>query len=290
MFTAGEQIRGRCDARAMLKEDEVAWPVLLNCQRCTSKTNNLVKLPISNAHNTHEASVWNGDTWMKISHGTKLCKSCGTRYKLNYIASGEGRINTLTAGVIKDATIILVHTRLGFTLRYLRLLWNRICRAGTSFLAEASSIVLADSELNIGHAAKKPKGSNTGMTDDWLSRQIADAVFIFLRYQEHVYDFSIDDPVPMNDPKYGTALDDVYVIYNKPEFEHNLTGKKIKLDIVTDGCAPLARNLCDDERKGLKHLQGRPKEGKKKCVKKTRKTNGTMVRLAPQERNQRTTS
>ena len=169
---------------------------------------------------------------------------------------GETKI-ILTDTTLKAETIILVHPSLGFTYAYLQLLWNRICRANVSFLAEASSILLTFPDATVGSAARR--GGVQTMSDDSFARWITQAIFIYLRYREGRFAFDVDDPVPEKDKEYGRTLKDTHIIYNHPEDDPQLKITNKALDVVTDGNMPLARLLRPDERRGLKRLAGRPK-------------------------------
>ena len=167
--------------------------------------------------------------------------------------------NTLDVNTVQPDDVVLVHTRIGFTWRYLNLLWHRMCRANVSATAEASSILLADPLHQIGHTAKNQWGSGAGVsiTEKRLQQCIHKALFIFLRLKDGTTDFKVDDPVPDDDPIYGVPLKETYIIYNEPQLDKHLQ-RYGKLDVVTDGNQPLSRTLCDDEKTGLRRLQGRP--------------------------------
>ena len=162
---------------------------------------------------------------------------------------------------LKHNTIILLNPGLGFTYSYMILLWNRICRANVSFLAEASSILLSCPDATVGSPSRR--GGKQHMQDDGLARWISQLIFIYLRYQEGNYTFNVDDPVPVKDKEYDVKLKDTHIIFNEPEKDPLLLKKYQPLHVVTDGNIPLARKICDDERVGLKRLQGRPKSKKK---------------------------
>ena len=248
--------------------EDILYTPLSHCSYCACKEP-LTKLS-SLSQNIHTASVWNGAQWEMIKHGTKKCCACKSRFKLNYLASQQGKWNTLTPETLEPSSILLVHPSLGFRYSYLHLLWHRVCRANVSFLAEASSIILATPHAVVGNDGKR-RGKSTQklMTDHRLSLHINQALFCYLRFQEKVWHFSVDDPVPKNDKEYGTPLKDTHIIFNEPESDPQLETKFTKLDIVTDGCIPLARPLVDDERKKLKRLVGKPKP-----MNKTKKDGG----------------
>ena len=233
------------------------------CTECSSRKS-LIQLPLTKTNDCHVATVWNGSCWTDVRHGTKVCKSCGCRFKLNYAAKQGQKKNILTEATLKAETIVLVHPSLGFRYSYLRLLWNRICRANVSFLAEASSILMTFPDATVGSAARR--GCTKTMSDDSLARWIAQAIFIYLRYQESCFAFDVDDPVPDDDEDYGKLLQDTHIIYNHPEEDPRLKNSNQLLDVVTDGNMPLARLLCADERRGLKRLAGRPKAAPKKKI------------------------
>ena len=122
----------------MESEQQVLWTALDVCTECHGT---LVKLPTANAHHTHTVTIWNGAKWRNICHGTKACKDCNARFKLNYRAGVGTEMNTLRETTLEDDTIILLHPHLGFRYSYVKQFWNRMCRANVSFLAEASTIV-----------------------------------------------------------------------------------------------------------------------------------------------------
>ena len=79
-----------------------------------------------------------------------------------------------------------------------------MCRCSTSFLAEAATIILSFPGQTIGHAAKNVRETDaSGTTDDRLARNINTALFNYLRFREHVYEFDVDDPIPHGDTVYG---------------------------------------------------------------------------------------
>ena len=209
----------------------------------------------------HTASVWNGSEWLQVRHGDKRCPSCRVYYKLNYVAVNNSKMNTLKT--VEDDSIILLNHHLGFTYKYLNNYWFRVCRAHTSALAEASSILQSQPNASIGHVAKQE--SNTKHRDNWLMRLILQGMFIYLRLKENTFDFDVDDPVPSGDKLYDTPLKEAHFIFDATTDDPDFIVKG-KLDVVTDGNRPLARKLCDDEKKDLKRLQGRPKKKLKKST------------------------
>jgi len=95
------------------------------------------------------------------------------------------------------------------------LLWNRICRANVSFLAEASSILLSCPDATVGSPSRR--GGKQHMQDDGLARWISQLIFIYLRYQEGNYTFNVDDPVPVKDQENDVEWKDTQIIFNVPE-------------------------------------------------------------------------
>jgi hypothetical protein len=241
---------------------DVVWTPVCKCTCCTKRCT-LQQLPTTNPMHTHKASIWDGIEFKEIEHGTKQCPSCHVRYKLNFISRVGVKQNCLDSATISDDSIILVHVHLGFTYRSLHLLWQRVCRGSISFLAEASSILLANPGVKVGHTAKNRYNNNESITDANLAHHLQTALFNYLRFQDKTYNFEVDNVVPDGDPVFDVTLEDVHLIYNEPQIDLHLK-RYGKVDIVTDGNQPLSRILCDDEKKGLKRLQGRPKENKSK--------------------------
>ena len=159
----------------------------------------------------------------------------------------------MTGDTLHDDSILLLGTNCGFRYSYVRQLWHRVCRSGVSFQAEAYTIVVS---------APKPKSKFFNGSPAYLETRLAahlcTVLFHFLRFQEGRYDFLIDDPVPVSDAVYGVPLKDTHIIYNQPHADPSLKGRFKYFDVVADGCMPVARRLCDDERIGLKRLRGRP--------------------------------
>ena len=98
----------------------------------------------------HIATVWTGSAWKLVNHATKLCEECGARHKLNYVATLGEKKNTLRNG--ENNPIILLHGEFGFYYDYLRQLFHRVYRAGVSFLAEATTIILTYPKQEIGNS------------------------------------------------------------------------------------------------------------------------------------------
>jgi hypothetical protein len=250
-------------------DSDVLWTALSKCVRCGEKKD-LVKLPTSNPMHTHTATVWNGIQWLTVKHGTKKCVSCDCRYKLNYVAKASSKQNTINDKTLTEDSIILLHPHIGFTVRYLTLYWHRVCRASVSALAEASTIILANPTCKVGHVAKKHSKKSMTIGDHVLAKHITTALFNYLRLKEKVYTLDVTDPVPKNDPYYDPPLKDVHIIFN--ELENDLQAQRRgKIDIVTDGNMPLSRSLSNDEKTGLKRLQGRPRNKKTDTHKRKKK-------------------
>jgi len=152
---------------------------------------------------------------------------------------------------------ILLHNHIGFSYNYLKNYWHRVCRAHTSALAEASSILQTHPGAKFGHDMKKAR--RTKQRDDYLARSIQRAMFIYLRLQEGKTDFDVNDPVAKGDKQYDVANKGVVIIFNAARDDPNCQSVQKKVDVVTDGNMPLSRKLVDDERQGLKRLAGHPK-------------------------------
>jgi hypothetical protein len=174
----------------MAEKTSMLWTDLEICIECKGV---LTKTPGGNRD--HTAHILNGNEWTEIQHGTKICEECGLRYKLNYVVKDNTKQNIVRA-TDKNPTI-LTHGQLGFTYNYLVQLWHRICRTGTSPGAEASVILLT--AIPEHKRTRGPTTKTDSMTEDSLSRQLTRAIFVFLRLQEQVYDFNVDDPVPSGD-------------------------------------------------------------------------------------------
>ena len=182
------------------------WPDIDSCKECGWD------LEKKRGHCwTHDATVWNGAEWSVVRHSTKLCTngSCGLRYKLNYIARSGSKENIMTK--TDNNPILLVHAQLGFTYNYLVQMWHRMCRAGVSAGAEAAVISLSYPDVIVGNASKAIQSVKDNQQ---LSGAILQAMFCFLRLQEGVFDFDINDPVPDGDEVFGVDNKGLHVIFN----------------------------------------------------------------------------
>ena len=101
----------------------------------------------------YDASVWNGSEWLHVKHGNKRCPQCRTYYKLNYAAGHFEKLNTLTT--CDDKQIVLMNNHTGFTMKYLRKYWHRVCRSRTWAIAEAYNILGSQSQVEYGQIQKK---------------------------------------------------------------------------------------------------------------------------------------
>ena len=245
------------------------WPERNDCKRCGWQ------LSIwTGQHRTHDASIWDGASWKMLRHGTKICTNptCGLRYKLNYIAEVGSKENTLTTTT--NNPIILLHTQLGFTHNYLVQLWHRMCRTGTSAAGEAATICLTYPNIRIAGCTAKStaKGGAGHLSEKGLGLAIMQAVFCFLRLQEGVHDFDVNDPVPCNGKEFDITNTGLHVIFCAARDDPNYNNSAGKLDVVTDGNFQCSRRLLKEEKKYAKHnLPGRPKTKK---VQKQMKTHG----------------
>ena len=187
----------------------------------------------------HIANVWTGSEWIKYRHGTKRCIDCGARYKLNYVAERGGKPNILTENDLASNPVLLLHQDLGFTYNSMQLFWNRCCRAALSAGAEASSIYTTFPDVMVQQNKTHWRS---------LARNINRVLFCFLRLQEKVFDFNIEDPVPDSDPVYGVTKTGLYIIFNAARDDPCFVRSKNKLDVVTDGNYQLCRNADKKEK------------------------------------------
>ena len=233
--------------------DSFVWPDVTKCTQCKSKE---VLVKKSGKGYAHIATVWTGTAWKLVNHATKLCEECGARHKLNYVATLGEKKNTLRNG--ENNPIILLHGEFGFYYDYLRQLFHRVYRAGVSFLAEATTIILTYPKQEIGNSE--------AMTDNTLARLVAQGFFIFLRLREENYKFDVDDPVPDDDPEYGPPNKGLHVIFNAARDDPSFETKGEAHDVVTDGNWQCSRRLEADEKKyATRNLPGRPKKQKAKA-------------------------
>jgi len=136
-----------------------------------------------------------------------------------------------------------------------------MCRTGTSAGAEAATILLTFPHPKVGCSAK-----GTGSLDEkWLGTLLLQATWVFLRYEERVFDFDIDDPVPDSDHKYGVANESLHTIFVASRDDPVFDNSRTLFDVVTDGNTQCSRELSPDENKIAKQgLPGRPKKMKNK--------------------------
>ena len=106
--------------------------------------------------------------------------------------------------------------------------------------AEASTSLLSDHGKKLGHHQKNRWRDGADiMSEHRVQQCVQQALFNYLRLKDGTTAFSIDDPVPADDPVYCAKLDDVFVIYNEPQLDRYLQ-KHGKVDVVTDGNQPLS--------------------------------------------------
>ena len=243
----------------MAGESETKWASMAKCVDCGGE---LFKK--NSGTSCHTASVWTGAVWEQVRHGTKVCKECGARHKLNYIARTGFKSNIIKPADLEGNPIILVHAQTGFTLQYLRQLWNRVCRTGCGARGEAATILLTYPDVRIGCSEKNPhKGKKKSMDESHLSTRLTQGLFMLLRFNEGVFDFDVDDPVPSGDKTYDQTNEGVHVIFNAARDDPEFKSTRTKFDIVTDGNIQCHRTLEPKERKfARKNLPGRPKNKK----------------------------
>ena len=115
---------------------DIKWPHVSTCQHCGSDC----LLRLQNEHRKHTARIWDGATWLKVQHGSLICKDCRSIHKLNYISTRNQKVNFLTD--VTDEQVYLLTPHIGFTVGYAKQLWNRICRMHCSLRGEACAILL----------------------------------------------------------------------------------------------------------------------------------------------------
>jgi hypothetical protein len=88
---------------------------------------------------------------------------------------------------------MLVSPYLGLTYGYLKSLWLRSCRSSVSARAEAHVMLAMYPD---GHVGKWTTRTNQ---ERYLRKVLGQALFMYLRLEEHMFDFEIGDPVPKGD-------------------------------------------------------------------------------------------
>ena len=221
------------------------WPTVTKCTQCNGDVEQK-----TGAGYTHEATVWDGSQWSSVRHGTKRCVDCGARHKLNYVATPGMKKNTVKKP--DDGSVILLHGEFGFAFRYLRQLFHRVYRLGSSWMGEAATIILTYPNKAVGHSES--------MTENHLGRLIQQGFFIYLRRREEHFDFDVDDPVPDDDPEYGVINRGLHMIFNASRDDPSFKTKGEVHDVVTDGNWQCSRRLVADEKQYAdRRLPGRPK-------------------------------
>jgi hypothetical protein len=194
-----------------------------------------------------KARVWDGARWNDVWHSRKQCKKCCATHRVShYIDSAGRKRNTLTKE--NDEEIYLITNYLGFRISYMRQLFHRVYRGKVSLLAECSTILLCYPDV------PPPRGS-----DVHFDGYLLDAFFGYLRLEEGVLCFDVDDPVPDDDEDYGRFDDQgFYTIFDASKHDRGFTAKQ-KTHVVSDGNETLTRTLCDDEKSMKKGRRGRPR-------------------------------
>ena len=130
--------------------------VYTHVNQCVHKACKSTRLQcLKGAGYEHTASIWTGSAWEYVRHGTKRCRDCGARYKLNFLSESGSKMNTLQEKDINLDTIVLMYTELGFRYRALKLHWNRVMRSALSSQAEAATIILTYPEERFGDDGRR---------------------------------------------------------------------------------------------------------------------------------------